>query len=113
METLGGAMAKYALDATALRHQAIAQNLANLHSENYVPLQVDFAAQLDALQRGRRPGPPSLVPQPGKLPGPRPQDVDMEMVAMSHNAIHYQALIKGLGTQFAILGAAIGDGRRA
>ena len=98
-------MVKLALDAASLRHQAIAQNIANLHSPGYVPLGVSFEAQLDALRRGQAPAKPELVERLDASPGPRPQDADMEMVALSQNTIHYQALIKGIGTQLAILGA--------
>jgi len=116
LEGLGTAMAKLALDAAALRHQAIAQNIANLHSPGYVPLGVSFDAQLEALKRGgtgsMRPGAPELVPLLDRAPGPRPQDADMEMVALSENTIHYQALIKGIGTQLATLGAAISGGNK-
>jgi flagellar basal-body rod protein FlgB len=112
MEGLGAAMTKLALDAASLRHQAIAHNVANLHSPGYVPLDVSFDAQLAAARRGQAPGKPEIVERPGAAPGPRPQDADLEMVALSQNTIHYQALIKGLGTQLAILGAVVNDGRR-
>ena len=111
-ESLGSSMVKLALDAAALRHQAIAHNLANLHSEGYVPLGVSFESQLEALRRGRTPDRPELAPQAGRAIGPRPQDVDIEMVELSQNTIHYQALIKALGVHVAILSSAIGEGRR-
>ena len=110
IETLGSSMVKYALDAAALRHQAIAQNIANLHSPGYVPLGVSFEASLAAVQRGQAPAAPELVAQLDKAPGPRPQDADMEMVALAQNTIHYQALIKGIGTQLAILGVVANGG---
>jgi flagellar basal-body rod protein FlgB len=109
---LGLAMAKVALDATALRHQAIAHNIANLHSEDHVPLTVPFEAQLEAARRRLAPPPLEAVPRPGAAAGPRPQDADVEMVALSENTIHYQALLRALGSQLGIVAAAIGDGRR-
>src|SRR5437016_2754452 len=99
MEGLGGSMVKLALDAAALRHLAIAHNIANLQSQGYVPLGVSFEAQLDALRRGQHPGQPELTTRSEAAPGPRPQDADMEMVALSENTIHYQALLKALGMQ--------------
>jgi flagellar basal-body rod protein FlgB len=102
----GSAMLQLALDAAALRHQAIAQNIANLHSADYVPLKVDFEARLAAARR------PTLVAEQGVAPGPRPQDVDTELLKLSQNAIHYQALLRALGKQLAILGDAI-DARRS
>jgi flagellar basal-body rod protein FlgB len=112
IEGLGASMVKLALDAAALRHQAIANNIANLHSPGYVPLAVSFESQLEALRRGQAPGKPELVEQLDRAPGPRPQDADMEMVALAENTIHYQALIKGIGTQLAILSAVASDQRR-
>ena len=111
-EPLGSSMVKLALDGAALRHQAIAHNIANLHSEGYVPMSVSFEAQLDAVRRRQAPAPLEALPQPGAAAGPRPQDADLEMVALSQNTIHYQALLRALGTQLGIIAAAIGDGRR-
>lgn len=110
----GAAMAMLALDAAALRHQAIAHNLANLHSEDYVPLGVSFEAQLRVAAGPGRAGlaRPQLVREFERGVGPRPQDVDMEMVRLSQNTIHYQALLRALGRQMAILGDALGEGRR-
>ena len=110
LEGLGASMVKLALDAAALRHQAIAHNIANLHTPGYVPLGVSFEASLAAVQRGQAPAAPQLVAQIDRAAGPRPQDADMEMVALSENTIHYQALIKGISTQLAILGIAAGAG---
>jgi len=39
--------------------------------------------------------------------------VDLEMVKLSENTIHYQALLKALGKQLAILNTAMSEGRRA
>lgn len=112
LEGTGVALVKLALDAAALRHQAIAHNLANLHSENYVPLGVSFDAQLAAARRGAQPARPQIEQEAWRGMGPRPQDLDLEMVRLSENTVHYQALVRVLGRQMAILGAAIGDARR-
>jgi flagellar basal-body rod protein FlgB len=105
---VGMSMAKLAVDAAALRHQAIAHNLANLNSENYVPLRVSFDAQLAAAGRAK----PQLVQELDRGIGPRPQDVDMEMVKLSQNTIHYQALMRGIGRQYAMLRDVISEGKR-
>jgi flagellar basal-body rod protein FlgB len=55
---------------------------------------------------------PEVAPDPGRAPGPRPQDVDVEMLALSQNTVHYQALVRALGKHLSILGAAISEGRR-
>jgi flagellar basal-body rod protein FlgB len=111
MQSAGAQIAKLSLDAAALRHQAIAHNIANLHSEGYVPLGVSFDAQLAAQRRGRAAG-PELVQDTLRSPGPRPQDVDVEMLNLSQNTVQYQALIRALGKHLSILGAAITEGRR-
>ncbi len=113
IEALHGAgmsMAKLALDAAALRHQAIAHNLANLSSENYVPMGVSFESQLAAA--GGRAVKPQLVQELDRGVGPRPQDVDMEMVKLAQNTIHYQALLRGIGVQHAVLRDVISEGRK-
>jgi flagellar basal-body rod protein FlgB len=112
LEGTGAAAARLALDAAALRHQAIAHNLANLNSENYVPLEVSFDAQLAAARRAQA-ARPELVQESWRGAGPRPQDVDLEMVKLSQNTIHYQALLKALGKQLAILNVAVSEGRRS
>ncbi len=112
IEALNGAgmsMAKLAVDAAALRHQAIAHNLANLNSEGYVPLGVKFDAQLAAAGRQAK---PELVQELDRGVGPRPEDVDIEMVKLSQNTIHYQALMRAIGKQYAILRDVINEGKR-
>jgi flagellar basal-body rod protein FlgB len=100
-------MAKLALDAAALRHQAIAHNIANLHSENYMPLGVRFDARLAAARRSHA-ARPELVVETTQA-----TQVDGEMVKLAQNTIHYQALVRALGRQLAILGDAISEGRRS
>jgi len=102
----GVAMSKLALDAASLRHQAIAHNIANLHSEGHVPLGVRFDARLAAERRSQ--ARPELVAEPTSTP---PQ-VDGEMVKLAQNTLHYQALIRAIGRQHAILGVAISEGKR-
>ncbi len=97
----GAAMAKLALDAASLRHQAIAHNIANLHSEGYAPLGVRFDVRLAAARRPH--ARPELV-----LDATPAVQVDGEMVKLAQNTLHYQALIRALGRQMSILGDAIG-----
>jgi flagellar basal-body rod protein FlgB len=104
----GVLMAKAALDAAALRHQAIAHNIANLHSDGFTPLGVRFDARLAAARPHRVAARPELVAETAQ-----PVQVDGEMVKLAQNTIHYQALVRALGRHYAILGDAIGEGRRA
>jgi flagellar basal-body rod protein FlgB len=102
----GAAMAKLALDAASLRHQAIAHNIANLHSEGYAPLGVRFDVRLAAARRAH--ARPELV-----VDATQAVQVDGEMVKLAHNTLHYQALIRALGRQMSILGDAMAGQARS
>lgn len=112
-----------ALDAAALRQQAIATNIANADTVGYVPRHVNFEAQLADARRSLR--------QSGRLDAFALGDVrprieaardgnglqaqvrlDVESAEMARNAVHYQALAKGLARHYAILSMAVGDGRK-
>jgi flagellar basal-body rod protein FlgB len=41
-----------------------------------------------------------------------PVQLDMEVARMAQNAVHYQALLKGIEKQYAILSTAIADGKK-
>jgi flagellar basal-body rod protein FlgB len=122
MEGVGSAMIKLALDAAVLRHQAIAQNIANLQSEGYVPLRVSFEEELAQFRRSGvhagevenalRDLKPQLV-YADRAPGPRPQDVDTELVALSENTIHYQVLLRALNRQMSIISEAMDEGKKS
>jgi flagellar basal-body rod protein FlgB len=43
---------------------------------------------------------------------PTQVQLDVEAADMARNAVHYQALVKGLSRHFAILSMAAGDGRK-
>lgn len=115
---------KLALDAAGLRHQAIANNIANANTPGYVPLRVNFEEQLDALRHGLGGSETALKSALGGVKAFIEQDVssagsgaanimlDMEAVKLSQNVVHYQSLLRGLGKQMSILSAAINDGRR-
>lgn len=105
------AMVERALDAAALRHAAIAHNIANVNSADYVPLGVSFQDELAAAGGGAA-GAPRIVEQAGYAPGPRPQDLDVEMVKLSENTVHYQALLRAASLHFAILRDALGQGQQ-
>jgi flagellar basal-body rod protein FlgB len=112
-----------ALDAATLRQQAIATNIANADAVGYVRQHVNFEAQLADARRGLR--------ETGRLDAfalgdvrprieaaldgnglPAQVRLDVEAADMARNAVHYQALAKGLARHYAILSMAVGDGRR-
>lgn len=104
-----------ALDAASLRQQAIANNIANAGSAGYVPLRVNFEEQL-AFARGDLTD--SAVPA-GARPfiemdpsGGTAVMLDMEMVKLAQNAVHYQSLLKALDKRMSILSVAVNEGRR-
>ena len=123
LESLTTATVSLALDAASRRQQAIASNLANANVEGYVPRRLSFEAQLaDARSSLARTGSveprdleqvrPQLQPALDEQGLPQRVQVDAEMAEMARNAVHYQALAQGLSRHFALLAAAVSDGRR-
>jgi flagellar basal-body rod protein FlgB len=112
-----------ALDAATLRHQALANNLANMHSENFRPQRLNFEAQLGSLRQALATH--SLI-APAALNQVRPfieterarptggiaAGMDMEVVKLSQNAVHYQSLLKALDKWGGIVALAVNEGRR-
>lgn len=115
---------KLALDAASLRHRTIANNIANANTPGYMPLRVNFEEQLDAMRHAANISDAELKSALGGVRAFVEQDVaadgsgaanvmlDMEVVKLSQNVVHYQSLLRGLGKQMSILSAAINDGRR-
>lgn len=112
-----------ALDAASLRQQAIAANIANANTSGYVPLRVSFEAQLDEARRTLRDRgsmdpfalagvKARLEPVPGTGGQPAAVKLDSEVASMAQNAVHYQALARGLSRHLAILSTAASDGRK-
>lgn len=106
-----------ALDATVMRHRAIAQNIANINTPGYRPVEVSFESHVRALQSGSWQG----AAAPHGVMDLRPQlrlaeagevSIEGQMAQLSENTLHHQALLKALNNQFAILGAAINEGKR-
>ena len=119
LESVTTATLAKALDAAMLRQQAIASNLANAGSADYVPLRVAFEAQLaqarDNLQaRGSASSADIAALQPeletdANAAGLQP---DLQLADMARNALHYQALIQGLARHLELLSAAVAEGRK-
>lgn len=116
-------MVKLALDAASMRHNAIANNLANIHSAAYVPLRVNFEEQLHALQQAvdsKTPLTPEALtairpfvePDPDLPAGSAASMIDREMLKLSQNTVHYQALLKALAKRGAIMSLVINEGRK-
>lgn len=122
MESAVVSYARLALDATVLRHQVIAHNIANASTPGYQPLQVDFESQLAWARRAWREGDPTEIAQaalasarPAVVPDPAGAAgvmLDVETMRLSQNSLHHQALLKALDKRGALYALAVGDGRR-
>ncbi len=106
-----------ALDAGALRHQAIAQNIANTNVAGAHAMRVQFEELLGTVQADVAAG-RSIKAE--DVPAPllatdvtgHPIALDEEMAAMSSNSLQYQALLRAVGKQLGILSVAVQEGRR-
>lgn len=116
-------LVKLALDAASMRHNAIANNLANIHSADYVPLRVSFEEQLHALRHAVDSKTPltqealaairPFVEQESDLPaGSAASMIDREMLKLSQNNVHYQALLKAIAKRGAIMSLVVNEGRK-
>jgi len=116
------ALLSLAIDAATLRHQALAQNIANASTPGYQRVSVSFEERVGALldRHGQL-----ADTSPARLASLRPYfqtldsgsaennvSLDMEVAAMSENTLHHQALLKALNKHFALLGLAMNDGKR-
>jgi flagellar basal-body rod protein FlgB len=125
MESVTVRAVTLALDAASLAQKAFATNIANADTQGYVPIRVDFDAELDDARRsletdGRLdPGTlddiaPRLQAMPGSGPAGLPPGVtlELELARMAQNAGRYEALVKGLSKHFDLLQIAVEDGKR-
>lgn len=113
-----------ALDAASLRQQAGAANIANVNTAGYAPVRVKFeelmpsaAAALDRNGRIARQdlAAPRLAieSRASNVPyGANGVAIDQEVAGLARNALHYQALVKSLNGQYALVESALNDGRR-
>jgi len=112
-----------ALDAASMRQQTIATNIANANVVGYVPQRVSFEAQMVDVQRGMEQSGridalalaqvrPRIEPALDESGATGQVQLDVEAAEMARNAVHYQALVKGLSRHFSILSMAAGDGRK-
>lgn len=123
IEAATSAALTLALDAASMRQQAIAANIANANVTGYVPQRVSFETQLEDARRSMaqtgRLDPvslgqvqPRLEPAVDRFGSSSSVQLDVEAAEMARNAVHYQALVKGLSRHFSILSMAAGDGRK-
>jgi flagellar basal-body rod protein FlgB len=118
-EAVTTALLKLALDGAALRHQAIAANIANATTPGYQPVRVSFESQLEQLRQRLDAGEPlqragaDAAPQVEAMgeAGDRVA-IDLQAAELAQNVVHYQALVRGLNKRMSILATAINEGKR-
>lgn len=120
IEALTTAALSAALEASVRRHTAVAANIANAHTEDYVPLRVSFDARLEEARAALREGGLLEAGWVDALKGAVEADphatqrveVDMQMTEMARNTVHFQALTQALSRHLAMLALAAADGRK-
>lgn len=95
-----------ALDAALMRQTAIAHNIANINTENYHSMEVNFEQQLQENH---------LSPNTNDLSEIAPyyqncdhqSSIDEQIALNVQNMTHYRALVKGLNQKLAIMKLAL------
>lgn len=111
-----------AIDAAAMRQQALAQNIANANTPGYRRIDVNFEERVNALMDGdgqvRATAASELAsfrpyfqvaPADG---GGNDVALDTEVAAMAENTLRHQVLVKALSKHLALIGLAINEGKR-
>jgi flagellar basal-body rod protein FlgB len=107
----GAGVLAQVLDASALRHRVIAQNVANINTPGYrrlaVQFESDLARALNASASTRAVKPQVVVADgPERVDG-NTVDIDQEMNDLSRNALLYEAASQVLATRLAMMRSAI------
>ncbi len=103
-----------AIQGSSLRHQALAENLANVNTPGYRRQDVDFhSALLAAMPAGRdavaaTPIAPTVDATAPMRPDGNSVDVDSEAANLAQNALEYEALAQVLRARGDIIEIAMG-----
>lgn len=132
IEEMGGVNSQLiglALDAALLRHEVIANNIANVNTPGYSAKRLSFeehlagfssalqqagnslnnellSTRIEALKAALNDGNTLVVPQNETV------ELDREMVRLTENNLRYQALLQAGGKRGELLSMAIREGRR-
>lgn len=125
---LGGVTAaavRLALDAAQMRHQVIANNMANVATDDFQAKRLDFerilASELDLdvdrSERALREGIDRVESRMTSGEALRDADtaevsLDQEMARLADNTLRYRALLAAIGKQMSIVRTAIDGGNR-
>ncbi|HYD78324.1 MAG TPA: flagellar basal body protein [Paucimonas sp.] len=112
------ALLSIALDATTLRQQAIAHNIANAGTPGYKPVEVSFEQHLENARAMLAQGKsvplsalagvrPRLETARGAEDGAAAVALDMEMAKLSQTVSQHEQLLKVLSRHYSILNAAM------
>jgi flagellar basal-body rod protein FlgB len=128
LEELNGVtsqLASLALDVASLRHEVIANNIANVQTDGYVAKRISFEEHLIGLMGETRSFAQESLQkqqldelkqrlQSGDLVESSTDEtvhLDAEMTKLAQNVIHYQSLLQALKGRGEILRMAISEGR--
>jgi flagellar basal-body rod protein FlgB len=121
-EAITAGLVRMALDGAALRHQAIAANIANIANATvpgHRPVQVNFETKLEQARQRMEAGESPAAVRAELAPTAEVADhgepavsIDIQAADMAQNVVHYQALLKGYGKRLSILAMAINEGKR-
>ncbi|MES9938925.1 MAG: flagellar basal body rod protein FlgB [Candidatus Thiodiazotropha sp. 6PLUC2] len=128
IEDIGGVTSRLvslALDVSSLRQQVTANNIANAETPGFAPQQVSFEQLLEAngMLTSDQPSENSLTRglesierqlKHGDLIETNKDELvslDMEMVNLTENVLHYRALLEGLSKRGSLIKMAISEGR--
>ena len=117
-EAVTSAVLRLALDGAAMRHQALASNIANAQTPGYAPLSVSFESELgrarERLAAGEDPAAvlADAAPDVTEGEGGAEMALDVQVAELAQNVVRYQALAKGWSKRMAILSSAINEGKR-
>lgn len=120
---IGGVTSKvveFALDGLAMRHQAIALNIANANSVGYRPVQVNFESMisdmLDTQNDFSTSAEVDFKPQVAygntMTASMNSNSLEMNTVMLNQNVVQYEALIKGLDKYMSAISIAVNEGRK-
>lgn len=103
------------LDALSMRQQVIAQNLSNIATPGYQALQVNFEEAFNSelsraggIDLAQVEDPFISVRDPSK----GGVVLDQEVATLSQTVLQYQALVRGLNKQIAMMQLAVTEGKR-
>lgn len=95
-----------ALDAALMRQTAIANNIANINTDEYKTIEVNFEQQLNESLINHNDEDLSAI-NPFYQLSEHQSSIDEQMALNVQNMTHYRALIKGLNQKLAIMKLAL------